>query len=392
MAKIKKFTCYICHNRDIDLEKNVCHAHESLHVSICDRCRNNHVTNDRWHTGEEWNDFDDRGKCIYCEVCGEGGTLMCCDNANCSHSFCLPCLEAWLGKKVLDDFLADDKLHFACFVCTYKEGETGLVRKYPLYSRFVKESDKFFEENKYVNRSTPSKKEKKPKEEKVIKEFTCFSCFKKHDYTAKSDLPKLHSDLKVAMCKPCYDYLQADDWTFTDGKSDFCVITGDGGEIISCDVKTCTNSFDVATLKKWMDKKEVTQLLEDEDSEFKCFKCNPKLGNYQKFLAQTKAFKNAFKPKKEEREDCGNGNSSNGTAKKERREDRERSRQDADEESISPSKKRMREDGELNGLTPSKQKKVSESDARKHILATVKSLDPTYKETEIYRKVCKLLK
>lgn len=381
MAKIKKFTCYICHNKDIDLEKNICFAHESLHVSICSRCRNNHVNNEKWHTGEEWNDFDDRGKCIYCEVCGEGGTLMCCDNTNCSHSFCLPCLEAWLGKKTLDDFLADDKLHFGCFVCTYKDGASGLQKKYPQYSRFVKESERFFDENKMINRNKKgdNKKEKTSKEDKLeskSKEFTCFSCFKKHQYTKNSGLPKLHATLKMAMCAPCFDYLQADDWTFTDGKSDFCVITGDGGEIISCDVKSCTNSFDVATLKKWMDKKEVTKLLEDEDSEFKCFKCNPKLGNYPKFIAQTKIFKDAFK------------NDNNDYSHETKAETGE---------FLSPSKKRMRDDSGTNGVKaeckPSKQSKViSDNDARKFILGHVKNVDSAYKDTEIYKKVLRVLK
>ena len=45
--------------------------------------------------------------------------LMCCDISKCQHSYCLGCLETWLGKKTLDDFLADDKMVFCCFVCTF---------------------------------------------------------------------------------------------------------------------------------------------------------------------------------------------------------------------------------------------------------------------------------
>lgn len=376
MGKNKKFQCFICYNKDIDLEKNKVYAHESLHVSICNRCRGNHVSDSKWHGGDEWKDFDERGKCIYCEICGEGGTLMCCDNNKCSHSFCLTCLEAWLGKKTLEDFLADDKLHFACFVCTYKEGESGLNKMYPVYSKFVRESQKYFDDEASINRNKKSNESKSQKvKEKIsngkaeIKQqvasfvtYDCFSCFKRFDHPK---IPmKLHNKLKVAMCKACYDYLQSDDWTFTDGKSDYCVVTGDGGEIISCDSKKCTNSFDVATLKKWMAKSEVNQLLEDEEAEFKCFKCNPKLGKYQKFIESTKNFQERIKDAENPVTDL-----------------------------ISPSKKRKdRDSNDINGITSPKKAKISEKEAKKLLLACIKSLDSDVKETEIYKSVSRMLR
>jgi len=94
---------------------------------------------------------------------------------------------------------------------------------------------------------------KTPKKVNEKLQFTCFSCFKKAEMTADKP-PKVHKDFKVAMCDPCFKYIQADDWTFTDGKSDYDVITGDGGEIISCDTPSCKNSFDTSLLKKWMEK------------------------------------------------------------------------------------------------------------------------------------------
>ena len=199
-------------------------------------------------------------------------------------------------------------------------------------------------------------------------------------------MPKLHNEFKVAMCKPCYDYLQADDWTFTDGKSDFCVITGDGGEIISCDAKNCTHSFDVATLKKWMDKAAVAELLENEDDEFKCFKCDPKLGNYQKFLKQTEEYMSVFKKAKQDKE-----------AKESKDRDRDDNKENRSKEdySLSPNKKRAREETNGNSISPknkSSKRNVSETDARRHLYSVLKGVDSCYKDTEIYRKTMKILK
>jgi len=408
VKKSKTYKCHICHDDEVDLQKHEVYCHESLHVSICPKCRNNHVHSSKWHCTPEWTDFDDRGKCIYCQICGEGGTLMCCDNAKCSHSYCLSCLKFWLGQSQLDEFLADDKLHFSCFVCTYKEGASGLNRIYPVYSKFIKDSEKSFEDNKYIDR-TPKKKveskidkisengqvsgNKAKRNGSIIpieQEFTCFSCFEKHKYS-KAKMPKLHKKFKVTMCDACYKFLLADDWTFTDGKSDFCVISGDGGEIISCDSKDCTNSFDVSILKKWMEKKELKVLLDDDEAQFKCFSCNPGIGKYKTYLDQTATFMNAFKnidinkatispklktedlisPRKRAREDTN----CHGHV-----------RQDVKEVAT------FRIDENNKNKKTNHKKNMSESDAKKYMLGQLERFNQQCKDTETYKKMLKLCK
>lgn len=142
---------------------------------------------------------------------------------------------------------------------------------------------------------TPSEKTKnKPKshtpQKPTLTKFKCYSCLKskpiskQHGPTAKH--PKLHS----VVCNKCRDFLgdcTGGDWTYSeeDGKCDYCLISGEGGDIISCDV--CINSYSTDCLELWLGTKLYNQLQEDEDMEFKCFKCNPNLGNYRQFLKTT---------------------------------------------------------------------------------------------------------
>lgn len=370
---MKTFQCFICNEKDLDFDNNQCYSHESLHVAMCAKCQVSHFNkNNKWHAGDEWKETDERNKCIYCEICGEGGTLMCCDNKTCSHSYCLNCLENWLGHKKLEDFLADDKIHFCCFVCTYKQGASGLAKIYPLYQKFVKDSERFFDIEKSIDRLKKMMKKGGKIDNKIknlslspknghngtvnsSKPFTCFSCFSTGKFT-KDKMPKLHKKFKVAMCEKCHKYLDSDDWTFTDGKSDFCVITGDGGEIISCDTTSCQNSFDVGILRKWMDKKELKQILDDEDVEFKCFKCNPKLGKYQSFLKQTNEYQTAFKNEIKE-------------IKK-------------------PGEKRSRTDYEESS-SPSLNKQVSDPEVKKFLTKHLNSVPEKYKDSYLFKKLMK---
>ena len=37
------------------------------------------MSDGKWHDSKEWCERDGKGKCIYCEICGEGGTLLRAD-------------------------------------------------------------------------------------------------------------------------------------------------------------------------------------------------------------------------------------------------------------------------------------------------------------------------
>lgn len=185
------------------------------------------------------------------------------------------------------------------------------------------------------------------------KEHECFSCFETFTFT-KDRLPKTHKKLKIALCDKCAEYLESDDWTFTDGKSDYCIISGDGGEIVSCDTKGCKNSFDINVLKKWLPKKMLKTIINDDDAFFKCFACNPRLGHYPEFMAKTKGYMNAFKQ-------------------------------------TSDSRKRMRENS-TNGSSNSKQKMPSEAESRKFLLKHIQSCPVQYKESTAYKEMMKCCK
>lgn len=291
--------------------------HQTLHVAICDNCKEQHMSENKWHDSKEWTERDDKGKCIYCEICGEGGTLLPCDM--CEFSYCTnKCLKTWMGDRKLEELLEDEKITFECFHCLHKKRPDAISTTFPNYEKFLKQTEKQFKQpytkkpkasnKKYVEsdefddndhietdsdidldnlpsppapsssrkkkasyreldsdeeredsssddekplkpipakKSTPSpiKKvvEEKYNAKETSKPFTCFSCFEKQTMTP-SKLPKMHPSkmakcekdkLKIVICDKCYNYVDSDDWTYTEGKSDYCVISGEGGEIYS---------------------------------------------------------------------------------------------------------------------------------------------------------------
>ena len=123
------FQCFVCQESNLDRnDYNIC-EHDSLKVTMCDSCNEPHSSDGKWHSTKEWKERDDKGKCIYCEICGEGGTLLPCDD--CSFSYCTnKCLLNWLGEKVLNDLLEDENIPFKCFACV---SESSRVTRFPLY-------------------------------------------------------------------------------------------------------------------------------------------------------------------------------------------------------------------------------------------------------------------
>ena len=80
------FQCFVCQESNLDRnDYNIC-EHDSLKVTMCDSCNEPHSSDGKWHSTKEWKERDDKGKCIYCEICGEGGTLLPCDDCSFSYS------------------------------------------------------------------------------------------------------------------------------------------------------------------------------------------------------------------------------------------------------------------------------------------------------------------
>jgi hypothetical protein len=94
-------------------------------------------------------------------------------------------------------------------------------------------------------------------------------------------LQKGQKKQKIILCDECYNYVDSDDWTFTDGKSDYCVISGEGGEIYSCD--NCPNSFCAMIMEKFLGKPAFKKISADEDAPFVCWTCDDSVGNYTDF-------------------------------------------------------------------------------------------------------------
>ena len=93
------------------------------------------------------------------------------------------------------------------------------------------------------------------------------------------------------------------------------MISGDGGDIISCDTTDCKNSFTLDALRRWMGAEAVENLEENEDIPFKCFSCDGGLGYFKTFLSKTDDWVKQledfrlrlekFKEKEKEKEESG---------------------------------------------------------------------------------------
>jgi len=291
-----KFMCFACLDGDLDINEFEMFQHKDLEVSLCDTCYDTHGA-EKWHNAGDWKLRDENNKCQFCEICGEGGTLLPCDK--CSLSYCTSCLKYWLGEEKLQNILDDDTFEFNCFVCLKKEGDQGkLDAAFPQYKKFREATVKYG--NSQVNvRSHQIEEDIKDelKSKMKVKRFKCFSCFDVKDFTAKTKMT-VHAKFNTTTCGDCHHQLSQDDWTYTDeGKSEFCVLTGTdqgGDEIFVCDTQGCENVFCEMVLKHWLTKPEFDLIMNNEDAEFHCFVCNPDQGNYKKFLKDSENYINGF--------------------------------------------------------------------------------------------------
>jgi len=186
---------------------------------MCDSCASFHLKDGIWHKSEEWlNSY-------FCEICGEGGTLICCDQQNCKKHYCLSCLKNWIGIDNLNAITgpvkqndgnltentanpvspkSDTNTPFYCFTC-YKVEPDDKSNKlvYQHYEKFVKCSDYYYKQKTKIDREDAditimeSITSTNPK-----KSYKCFCCFNTFDMTLES-MPPLHSKFKVTLCQSC---------------------------------------------------------------------------------------------------------------------------------------------------------------------------------------------
>ena len=136
-----------------------------------------------------------------------------------------------------------------------KKKESSLTPQIP------KKKKKAISLNDSVSKKDKPVATKKPPEKPKIQFYTCYSCFKQFSYQPENGFrpdaisyngPFKHLHLKVCVCKKCNQFLHSGEWTKDEetGKSDFCLISGDGGDIMSCDRGFGWILFDVVFLEK----------------------------------------------------------------------------------------------------------------------------------------------
>ena len=173
------------------------------------------------------------------------------------------------------------------------EKKTPLPKKLPR----KEEKERPKERDKPKKReSLSSQKSRRPSKENMSllktpklarKNFTCYACFESNKIS-KQNGPFKHPNLPVNVCSNCNEFLKLGGWTYNeaDGKCDYCFISGEGGDIMSCD--TCENSFITNVLKQWYGDDYIDKLEEDESIVFKCMKCDPDKGYMKQYLSESK--------------------------------------------------------------------------------------------------------
>lgn len=317
-----QFQCFVCMDQDVSLLDYNMLYHEDLKTSMCDSCAKQHINedNNEWHDSKYWREYDANGKCLYCTICGEGGTLMACDKSKCKKSYCLDCLEKWCGKEELDSFVDDETKEFCCFVC-FNEEEATLEKKtkpkvnghsqdddddendedykkereknsmYRNFKKFQKASRSYFNQKDKIDQTDNDiNLEKSLKKSSPTKQYVCYSCFSMCSFNKKT-IPDCHPQLKVVMCQDCHDYLNFDG---NHDPLDFCFLTGEGGELVPCDSENCGKAFSIDICKNWLGYKKANEILDDDNATFTCFVCDPTVGRTEKFLKQSEQVLAAF--------------------------------------------------------------------------------------------------
>ena len=118
MAPFKLTSCRMCHAQIRKIEQ--CFMHDLLKIPICQKC---HL----FYKEGDW-EFSEDGTSNYCNFCAEGGTLLPCDDENCTNVFCFECLEKSLPvveyqniiencEKEESEDEGEDAFKWFCLIC-----------------------------------------------------------------------------------------------------------------------------------------------------------------------------------------------------------------------------------------------------------------------------------
>ena len=99
--------CTSCYG-DVRWETEAIFTNPRLGVLICKTC---------WRNFQRGSFFvDDDGKETYCSLCGEGGSVVCCDS--CEKTFCFVCVRRISGTGFLDSLIdSNNEEEWLCYCC-----------------------------------------------------------------------------------------------------------------------------------------------------------------------------------------------------------------------------------------------------------------------------------
>lgn len=210
----------------------------------------------------------------------------------------------WLGKEKLDEFVENENNYFCCFYCINDESNTSKIKSlkekdkldeevYKSYKRYQKSTKSYFnQKDKIDDEDRDLKLQKSLKSNNKTKEFFCYACNCKTEFT-KNMMPMFHPKFKVVICADCHEFIENDGQDYD--PDEFCFLSGEGGELITCDLENCNKSWSLDVIKKWLGCKETNKLLDDEEEKFTCFCCDNGQGRCPKFLKQSEDIMSAFK-------------------------------------------------------------------------------------------------
>ena len=101
--------------------------------------------------------------------------------------------------------------------------------------------------------------------------IVCTACFRQVNHKHAGAVLR-HSELGVPVCKQCFKFYHAGEWTKgEDGFYDFCRWCANGGDLLMCD--SCPNAFCKKCIKRNLGRSKVSEI--EELEKWDCLACEP---------------------------------------------------------------------------------------------------------------------